>query len=123
MTTLHPERDYLAFLQQGHFMIQRCTVTGEHFFYPRIAAPRSGSTALEWVPASGRGVVHATTVVRPKPPAVPFNVVLVELEEGPRLMSRVEGMPPEQVCIGLPVQARVDLSGATATLVFDAANR
>lgn len=123
MNTLHPERDYLAFLQQGRFMIQRCTETGEHFFYPRVAAPRSGSTALDWVAASGRGVVHAVTVVRPKPPTAPFNVVLVELEEGPRLMSRVEGVPPEQVRIGLPVQARVDLGGVTATLVFDPANR
>lgn len=123
MNTVHPEQEYLAFLAQGRFMIQRCRQSGEHFFYPRVAAPRSGSTDLEWVQPSGRGVVHATTVVRVKPPAKPYNVVLVELDEGPRLMSRVEGVPPEQVCIGIPVQARVDLGGATPALVFDPVNR
>ena len=59
------------------------------------------------MPASGDGVVHAVTIVRKKEPADSYTVVLVDLAEGPRLMSRVDGAAPETVVIGLPVKARI----------------
>lgn len=103
----HPQREYFAYLSEGRFMIQRSRSSGEHVFYPRVAAPRTGTFDLEWVPASGRGIVYATTVMRTRPPIAPYNVCLVQLEEGPRVMSRVEGTPPEAVKIGMAVQARI----------------
>jgi len=87
---IRPEQQYLAYLAQGRFMIQRSRATGEHVFYPRVAAPRSGDRDLEWVAASGRGMVHATTVVRARPPRSSYNVVLIDLAEGARLMSRAK---------------------------------
>jgi len=99
-------------------MLQRSASSGEHVFYPRVAAPGSGAQDLEWVEASGAGVVYATTIVRKKPPEPSYSVVLVDLAEGPRLMSEVVGIPPEEVTIGMSVTARIDGEGSEARLVF-----
>lgn len=114
----HPEKEYLQYLAQGEFKIQRSRSTGRYVFYPRVAAPVTGETDLEWVSPSGRGTVYAVTVVNQKPPDQPYNVVLVDLEEGPRMMARVDGVPPEAVHIGMAVQAQVIREGETALVVF-----
>ena len=46
-------------------------------------------------------------MVRAKPPLPPYNVALVDLEEGPRIMSRIEAIRPNEVRIGMKVQARI----------------
>lgn len=117
---LHPEKQYFAFLAEGRFMIQRSRSSGAHVFYPRVAAPRTGERDLEWVPASGDGTVYATTVVRRKPPEPAFNVALVQLAEGPRMMSRIEGVEPQAVRIGMAVKARIDTVDGKPLVVFDA---
>jgi len=118
--TLRPEQEYLKFLAEGKFMIQRCRDSGRHIFYPRVAEPLTGSTNLEWVAPSGRGTVYSTTVVRKKPEAGgDYNVVLIDLEEGPRMMSRVVGLPPSEVKIGMKVQARVIKENDEAIVVFE----
>jgi uncharacterized OB-fold protein len=114
-----PDEDFRRFLGEGRFMIQRSKETGRHVFFPRVAEPGTGAE-LEWVEASGRGVVYAVTVVRKRPPEPSYNVVLVDLEEGPRLMSRVEGLEPEAVVIGLPVQAAIVEEEGEPVLVFHA---
>jgi uncharacterized OB-fold protein len=121
MSGIRLEEEFFEFLAQGRFMLQRSRGSGEHVFFPRVAAPRTGSRDLEWVEASGRGTVYATTVVRVKPPQPSYNVALVELEEGPRLMSRVEGIAPDAVRIGMPVRARIAQADGKPLLVFDAA--
>jgi uncharacterized protein len=120
MTELRPDPEYLEHLAAGRFMIQRSRGSGRHVFYPRVAEPGTGARDLEWVLASGKGVVYATTVVRVKPPAPSYNVAIVELEEGPRMLSRVEGLPPEQVTIGQRVRARI-VAGEAPYIVFDPA--
>lgn len=110
MTTteaIHPDQEFLAFLAHGKFMLQRRRSGGEPFFYPRVAEPGTGNTDLEWVEASGRGAVYATTIVRVRPPEADYNVVVVELDEGPRMLSRVEGVAPADVVIGMRVKARI----------------
>lgn len=119
-TTPHPEQEYFAFLAEGRFMIQRSRSSGEHVFYPRVAAPRTGARDLEWVPASGDGTVYATTVVRRKPPEPAFNVAIVQLAEGPRLMTRVEGVDAPDVRIGMAVKARIASADGKPLVVFDA---
>jgi uncharacterized OB-fold protein len=64
-----------------------------------------------------RGVVYATTVVRPRGED-PYNVCLVDLEDGERVMGRVEGVAPQDVAIGLHVQSR---TGADGVVVYDPA--
>ena len=113
-----PEATWHEFLEQGRFMLQRSRATGRHVFYPRIAEPGTGAEDLEWVEASGNGVVHAVTVVRKKDPVDSYNVVLVDLAEGPRLMSRVDGIDSDAVHIGMGVEARIVQEEAGPTLVF-----
>ena len=102
-------------------MIQRSRGSGRYLFYPRVAEPRTGAVDLEWVEACGRGVVYATTVQRSKPPAPDTNVMLVDLEEGPRMMSRVDGVAPSEVRIGMHVKAKIVSEGGGPFVVFELA--
>jgi len=100
-------------------MLQRSRHGGEFVFFPRVTSPGAGETDLEWVEASGRGTVYATTTVRRRPDqGGPYNVALIDLEEGVRCMSRVEGIASERVWIGMRVLARIDRVGDDAVLVF-----
>lgn len=118
---LHPEAEFLRHLAQGRFMLARSRSSGLCMHPPRVAAPGSGETDLEWVPASGRGTVHSATTVRCKPPAQDYNVALIDLEEGPRLMSTVTGVTPAQVYIGMAVRARIETGEDGPRLVFEPA--
>jgi uncharacterized OB-fold protein len=113
-----PEQQYLEFLAQGRFMIQRSVQTGAYVFYPRVAEPRTGAP-LEWVAACGLGTVYATSVMRQRPPAPHYNLALIDLDEGVRMMSRIEGIAPESVRIGLRVRARIITEAAGPLVVFD----
>jgi uncharacterized protein len=115
---LGPEAQFKAYLAEGRFMIQRSRSTGRHVFYPRVAAPGTGETDLEWVPASGDGTIYSITLNRTREGA--YNVALVDLAESPRLMSRIEGV--DTTPIGTRVKARtVSIDGEPA-IVFDVAN-
>lgn len=113
-----PEATFQRFLAQGRFMLQRSRSSGAFVFYPRRLAPGTGRDDLEWVEASGRGTVYSTTVVRQRPEkGGDFNVALIDLDEGPRMMSRVVGTAPEEVRIGMAVAAEVgELDGTPAVL-------
>lgn len=95
-------------LEQGKFVIQRCSACRRSIFYPRMLCPHCGCAQLEWFSPSGLGTVYSSTVIRRKSEdGGDYNVALVDLEEGPRIMSRVETVPPEQVAIGMRVEVRV----------------
>jgi uncharacterized OB-fold protein len=111
---------YQEQLSQGRFLLQRCADCARHVFYPRELCPHCGSTALRWVAPSGAGTVHAVTTVRRKPEAGgDYNVSLVDLDEGVRMMSRVEG--GGTVSIGDRVRARVHVEGGKGIVLFDPA--
>ena len=116
-----PDAQFQAFLRQGKFMLQRAKSDGRFVFYPRAAAPGDGGD-LEWVEASGKGEVYSTTVVRKKPPEPSYNVALIDLAEGPRLMSRVEGVAGEGVRIGMRVRAKIVVQNDEPVLVFEPAD-
>jgi uncharacterized protein len=90
---MNPEKEYFEHLAQGRFMIQKSRSTGGHVFYPRVAEPRTGAT----------------------------NLALIDLAEGPRMMSRVEGIAPEDVRIGMPVKAKIVHENEQALVVFEPA--
>lgn len=109
-----PEAQYKAYLAEGRFMIQRSRSTGAHTFYPRVAIPVSGADDLEWVAASGKGTVYAITVNRGKDAS--YNIALVELDEGPRMMTRIDGV--ETVAIGTRVTAKITDTKDGPAVVF-----
>jgi len=118
MTELGPEAQYRAFLAEGRFMIQKSRSSGAYVFYPRVAEPATGARDLDWVAPSGTGQVYATTITRQRPEkGGDYNIALIELEEGPRILSQITGMAPEEVKVGLRVAAYVgELDGAPAVL-------
>lgn len=107
-TSPGPEQAYKDKLAQGRFELQKCGGCGKHVFYPRVVCPHCGADKLGWVAASGAGTVYSATVVRRKPDAGgDYSVVLVDLAEGPRMMSRVVDIEPGSVKIGMKVKARI----------------
>jgi len=116
-----PEEQFKAYLAEGKFMIQRSVSTGAYVFYPRPFIPGSGETDLEWVEVSGEGTVYSTTVNRRSPEkGGAFNVALIDLAEGPRMLSRVVGMAAEDVTIGLKVKAKIDEVNGAPAVVWEA---
>jgi uncharacterized OB-fold protein len=100
-----PLAQFRDHLQRGELAYQFDAASGQPVFYPRVIAPGTGNV-VEWRVSAGYGTVHAVTVISPRgEPA--YNVVLVDMDEGFRLMSRVERMPAEAVRIGMRVRARV----------------
>jgi uncharacterized OB-fold protein len=101
---------YQAHLDRGELAYQWSLAANRAVFYPRVLCPYTGSDRLEWRISAGLGTVHATTVVHPRE-GTPYNVALIDCDEGFRLMSRVEDVPPDRVEIGLRVRFRVHRPG------------
>lgn len=101
-----PLATYLKHLDNGELAFQVDGPDAQPVFFPRVVAPRTGNTDLSWQVSSGTGTVYATTVVYYKGEP-PLNVALIDMDEGFRLMSRVEDVDPTAVTIGLRVRLRV----------------
>jgi uncharacterized protein len=112
-----PAGVYRGYLESGKLGFQRCSGCGKAVFYPRLVCPVCGGADLVWETSSGRGTVYATTAVYRRD-AGPYNVVLVDLEEGFRMMSRIEGVPADRVEIGMNVAFRVVHEGDDPIPVF-----
>ena len=97
---------YLDHLRRGELAYQFSAAANAAVFYPRVICPFTGSDDLQWRISKGLGTVYATTVVTPQK-GDPYNVALIDLDEGFRLMSRVEDIPPLDVRIGMRVKFRV----------------
>lgn len=109
-----PQATYEAFLAEGRFMIQHAPSTGEYLFWPRVVTP-SGATDLEWVEARGTGTVYAITVNRAR--AGSWNVALIDLDEGVRMMSTLPDV--ETAPVGARVRARIEAAEGGPRVVFD----
>lgn len=101
-------RPYWEAAKRHELQIQRCTACGKHYFYPRYLCPHCGSDRVEWTKVSGQGTVYSFTVNHRGPgPAfnaeTPYVVALIDLAEGPRMMSNVVNCDPAAVKIGMPV--------------------
>ncbi len=109
----HPTPETAAYWEgcrQGKLLIQRCDSCGHYQFYPRLFCTECMSTPVEWIQASGRGTVISFTIVRQAiseayAADVPYVVALIQLDEGPIMMSNVIDADPEHITIGMPVEA------------------
>ena len=103
---ISPLARFRAHLREGRLAYQFDPASGRAVFHPRVLGPGTGTAELEWRLSAGLGTVHAVTVISPRgEPA--YNVVLIDMDEGFRLMSRVEGLPAEQARIGMRVRVQV----------------
>jgi uncharacterized OB-fold protein len=104
---------YWSALREGRLLLRRCRACGAHHHYPRPFCPACWSDDVEWVEAAGGGTLytHSTVYVNDLPPfgpQVPYTAAVVELDEGPRLMTRVVDCAPEALAIGMRVELRTE---------------
>jgi len=107
--------------KHGQFLLRHCNACGHDFHYPRPFCPRC------WREASGRGTLYTYSIVHVNdlPPfgeRVPYVAAIVELEEGPRVMTNIEGVPFDELRIGMPVVVGYKpISDAVTIPIFRAA--
>lgn len=118
--SIGPEQQFKNYLSEGKFMIQKSKSLNDFFFHPRVAFPGTGERDLEWVEASGNGIVYSTSCNRRLPEkGGDFNISLITLQEGPRMMAKIEGVAPDQVVIGQKVKARISSLKGEPAIIFD----
>lgn len=89
-------REYWNGLAAGQLRIQRC-IPGQHpYFYPRTSCPVCGTADVEWVAASGRARLYSYVISHRPAPGFrpPYVIAVVELDEGPRMMTNIVGVEP-----------------------------
>ena len=107
--------------QQGKFLLQQCSKCHHFQFYPRLYCMQCSSDAVHWVEANGQGVIYSFTIIyQNKSPEfvhdTPYNVAIVQLEEGPRLMSNIVDIDATELQVDLPVVVVFDQVTDTITL-------
>lgn len=110
---IHSETQaYWEGAKRHELLIRKCRSCDRYHFYPRDFCPLCFSFDVDWVKASGRGIIYSfTTCHRPAQHFendAPYNIVLVELEEGVRMMSTIVNFPNDDLRIGMAVEVVFD---------------
>jgi len=114
-------RPFWEAAKQGQLKLQRCGEC-QHIRYPiNHVCPRCLSERFDWHALSGRGTVHSSIVFHQVyhpgfAKDVPYNVSLIQLEEGPRMFSNVVGVAPSSVKVGDAVRVVFDAVTAEVTM-------
>lgn len=108
-------------IKDHQLLLQRCDDCGAFRFIPKEVCPGCASVQSTWTPVSGAGKVYSySTVYRGTGTAfqddLPFTVVMVELAEGPRIISHLIDCAPDQVKIDMPVAVVFEDVTAEASL-------
>ncbi len=113
--------EFYAFLARDELRLQRCTACGMWRHPPRHRCAHCGSHDVTWDRASGRGRVFSWTVThRAVDPAFtpPYAILVVELEEGPRLVGNLRGLEPSELVLDLPVIVEIEHASDTVGLLW-----
>jgi uncharacterized OB-fold protein len=106
---------------RGKLMLPRCCRCSFVIWYPRQFCPECGHDCVDWFEASGRGTIYSATAVRRGEGAyrevAEYVLALVELEEGPRVLTNIVDCEPAHLQIGQPVQALFCPAGEEAALL------
>jgi uncharacterized OB-fold protein len=98
--------------RERRLLVQWCLDCDTSVFYPREVCPGCLGTHLEWREASGNGTLYSFTVNHLSPDPIggdgPFTIGLVELTEGPRMMTNVVGLPLDDLEVGMELQVTWD---------------
>ena len=108
--------------REGKLLLQRCGDCGTLRFFPRYLCPECGSEHTEWTEVSGRGTVHSFTIVHraafPEFQArAPYAIALIDLAEGPRMMTNIVGEGALDVEIGDAVRVTFEERGTNGAKV------
>lgn len=102
LAALSPHGRFLHHCAEGELAFQR-TGAGEALFFPRLVDPTNAAVAPQWAISQGLGRVYSVTVVHHRN-ETPFALALIELDEGFRMMSRIDAENPGAVAIGARVK-------------------
>ncbi|MHC0504769.1 Zn-ribbon domain-containing OB-fold protein [Achromobacter aegrifaciens] len=112
----------------GELRLQRCGSCHAHHLYPRTRCPACGADALTWVRASGRGSLHSYVISHLAAPGweneVPYVIAVVKLEEGPRMLSNLVGVPadPQALPLDMPLEIVFETRGEEVLPLFRPTN-
>ena len=98
-------------VERHELVFEKCKECGNWIHPPRPMCPRCHSLEKEWAPSTGKGTIYSWVTYRESPHPgfkAPYSVVLVELEEGVRLVSNMVDIKPEEISIGMPVEVVFD---------------
>ena len=114
-----PDQLFQRALAEGELLLPKCDDCGASHFFPRVLCPHCHGAAISWKQATGKGRVYTTTVVRrSQNRGGDYNVCMVELQEGVRMMSRVEDIAPGEVAIDMAVPALVGEAEGVPAVLF-----
>lgn len=108
----------------GELWIQRCADCTRYFFYPRVQCPHCASVKVEWVQASGRATLYSYVINHRPAPGFeddgPYPIAVVQLEEGPRMMTTIVGVDPtpEALTLDMPLEVAFERRGDVNLPVF-----
>ena len=107
--------------QQGKLLLQQCSECHHYQFYPRLYCMHCNSGTLQWVEASRRGTIYSFTIIHQnKSPEfghdTPYNVAIVQLDEGPRMLSNIVDIEMADLKVDLPVTVIFDQVNETIAL-------
>lgn len=115
-------QEYWDGAARGELRIQRCRQCDGAYFYPRPLCPHCGSGDVDWFTASGRGTLYSYTIAMRSVYGyeAPFSIAIVELEEGPRMLSNIVDVEqtPEHLVLDMPLQVRFEDRGDHSVPVF-----
>lgn len=98
---------YWEGINRHELVFQRCKECGTWRHPPRPVCPKCRSFEKEWAPSTGKGAVYSWVTYQESPHPgfkAPYSVVLLEMEEGVRLVSNMVDIKPEEISIGMPVE-------------------
>jgi uncharacterized OB-fold protein len=109
----HQSQPYWEGCARGELLLQKCSDCGAHRHPPSPRCAECRSPNAEWVPASGEGTIYTFVVVRRSfDPAweddIPYVVAIVELAEGPHIMTNIVERRVDSVHVGMPVTVMFD---------------
>ena len=96
--------------KHGELRLQRCRACAHNYFPPQPFCPACGSDDVEIIRASGRGFLHSYVINHRAAPGfeVPYVIAVVELDEGPRLLTNLVGVEPDPDALPLDLPVEVD---------------
>lgn len=105
----------------GELRLQRCTACTHIYFPPRPFCPQCSCRKVEVIRASGRATLYSYVINhRPRPDFgdQPHSIAVVELEEGPRMMTNIVGCPqtPEALVLDMPLEVTFEQVSDEITL-------
>ena len=116
-------KPYWDGLREDKLMLPRCRQCRRAFFYPRVLCPFCHASDIEWFQASGRGRLYSFEILhqqfnRAFKVKLPCVLAMVELEEGPRLLSNLVGVEPDPAKIRCDIPVEVVFEKLTDELTL-----